>query len=104
MNVQKLFIHRSVHKGLYTYFLRTLKVPPLGEDTNTSFTYLTKKDFLTAWKSSSSVVAMKLLRHSAASDFPSAFHLFVTFNPILTPSLLLLLLSHFSRVQLCATP
>ena len=46
MYVQKLFIHRSVHKGLYIYFLRTLKVPPLGEDTNTSFTYLTKKDFL----------------------------------------------------------
>lgn len=46
MYVQKLFIHRSVHKGLYIYFLRTLKVPPFGEDTNTSFTYLTKKDFL----------------------------------------------------------
>ena len=43
MYVQKLFIHRSVHKGLYIYFLGTLKVPPLGEDVNTSFTYLTKK-------------------------------------------------------------
>lgn len=42
--VQKLFIHRSVHKVLYIYFLRTLKVSPFGEDTNTSFTYLTKKD------------------------------------------------------------
>lgn len=25
MYIQKLFIHRSVHKGLYIYFLRTLR-------------------------------------------------------------------------------
>lgn len=45
MYIQKLFIHRSVHKGLYIYFHRTLRCPPLGEGTNTSFTYLTKKDY-----------------------------------------------------------
>ena len=44
----KSCLYTGLYIRVYTfiYFLRTLKVPPLGEDTNTSFTYLTKKDFL----------------------------------------------------------
>lgn len=70
MYVQRLFIHRSVHKGLYIYFLRTLKVSPLGEDTTLHWHILQKKDCFQDWQHRASCIqTMK-----APLDWLSSFY------------------------------